>query len=865
MRVEGHNQYPIHGLSPGDAIQFRFLLGTGSSPAQIWSEWFQYVYTGQNVEAATGRTPRIHLLPDGVMRFELKSVLWADIHIEMNGDHSSHRLEVNQEVHSKSLNTLSAGDVISYRWVIGIGEAPGQYDTDWTTVVYSHAQGETAPAPQEELTPVLEPEITPENEPSTEIDPANNNNLDQNSEESVSNTSSGVQFESSFSEDMAEWKLIWSDEFDEAVGTSPDSSHWGFDIGGDGWGNAEHQFYTDRTENVATDGHGNLVITARRENTPGSSCWYGDCQYSSARLVTSGRFEQKYGRIEIRARIPFGQGIWPAFWMLGSNIESVGWPNSGEIDIIENIGREPSTVHGTVHGPGYSAGEGISGAFSLPDGGRFSDDFHVFTIEWSPSEIRWFSNGELYHTVTPESLPSGAEWVFDQPFFLLLNMAVGGLWPGYPDTTTTFPQSMQVDYVRVYEQKQTSDFPEDHSHNVTDKLEAEDYDSQLGLLTEITSDFGGGQNVGWIANGDWALYSNIDFGASGPNILSVRFASGSDIEGRIVVQLNSSEGPELASFDVQNTGGWQSWETYTAPLATRPTGLNNVLVSFEGNHGSREFGNVNWLHFGATANGTVATAEPMVTAIGPIAPVESDTTTEITSTNEDTVPNDDPSNEPTDTSHSDSDSGNQDSVASTPAVDDTEASTTQALERFTLTRNSLYLMGGARVDVVGPLSIEPGDGGSFDMLPADGSPLAWEIHELYADYVGERESTEIALWLDSVRTPGIYAQAKVLFDFEGDGVFDRTELFVPAPSHDHVGLDSYNADQFPILEWSGEYRDLEGGTVRVEIHDPHRLEGPEIRVGASPREHQISRIDIPFVLEKVDFEGRVRPRRGSRL
>ena len=284
--------------------------------------------------------------------------------------------------------------------------------------------------------------------------------------------------------------------------------------------------------------------------------------------------------------------------MLGSNIESVGWPNSGEIDIIENIGREPSTVHGTVHGPGYSAGEGISGAFSLPDGGRFSDDFHVFTIEWSPSEIRWFSNGELYHTVTPESLPSGAEWVFDQPFFLLLNMAVGGLWPGYPDTTTTFPQSMQVDYVRVYEQKQTSDFPEDHSHNVTDKLEAEDYDSQLGLLTEITSDFGGGQNVGWIANGDWALYSNIDFGASGPNILSVRFASGSDIEGRIVVQLNSSEGPELASFDVQNTGGWQSWETYTAPLATRPTGLNNVLVSFEGNHGSREFGNVNWLHFG---------------------------------------------------------------------------------------------------------------------------------------------------------------------------------------------------------------------------------------------------------------------------
>ena len=870
MRVEGHNQYPIHGLYPGDVIQFRFLLGTESSPGQTWSDWLQHTYTGEKVAAATGRTPRMHALPNGKISFEVENVLWADIHIKINGALSSHRLGVNQELHSKSFYTLTAGDVVSYRWVIGIDEAPGQYETAWTNIVYSHAEEETSPPPQEESTSVIEPQITSENESSTESNSANNNDLNPTYEEFAENTSSAdtdwtstenteVQFEPDSSVDLAEWNLVWSDEFGEAVGISPDSSRWEFDIGGDGWGNAEYQFYTDRTENVATDGDGNLVITARRENIPGSSCWYGGCQYSSARLLTSGRFEQKYGRIEIRARIPFGQGIWPAFWMLGSNIESVGWPDSGEIDIIENIGREPSSVHGTVHGPGYSAGEGISGAFSLPDGGRFSDEFHVFAIEWSPSEIRWFSNGEHYHTVTPTSLPFGAKWVFDQPFFLLLNVAVGGLWPGYPDTTTTFPQSMHVDYVRVYERKPTIDLPGDTSRNVTEKIEAENYDSQLGLLTEITSDLGGGQNVGWIANGDWALYSNVDFGAAGPNILSGRFASGSDVDGRIIVRLDSVDGPELASFDLQNTGGWQSWETQTTALARRPTGLHDLFVFFEGPHGSREFGNVNWLHFGATANGIGATDGPTVTSIGPTAPVGSDTTTEVTSTNEETVPNDDLSNESTDTSHSDIENPNL--VSTTPEMDNPEHALTP--ERFQLTRKSLYLKGGARVNAPSLLSVEPGDGGSFDMLPADGSPLAWEIHDLYADYLAEQESTEIALWLDSVRTPGIYAQARILFDFDGDGVFDRIEGFVAAPSHDHVGLDSYNSDQFPMLESSGEYRDLEGGTVRIEIHDPHQLEGPEIRVGASPREHQVSKIKIPFALEVIEFEGRVKPRRET--
>jgi beta-glucanase (GH16 family) len=148
--------------------------------------------------------------------------------------------------------------------------------------------------------------------------------------------------------------------------------------------------------------------------------------------------------------VPSGQGIWPAFWMLGNDIGAVSWPACGEIDIMENIGREPTTVHGTVHGPGYSGAAGIGAAYGLPDGAPFADDFHVFAIEWEPQAIRWYVDGALYHTLTPAALPAGARWAFDHPFFMLLNVAVGGNWPGNPDATTVFPQRMLVDYVRVY-------------------------------------------------------------------------------------------------------------------------------------------------------------------------------------------------------------------------------------------------------------------------------------------------------------------------------------------------------------------------------------------------------------------------------
>ena len=243
-------------------------------------------------------------------------------------------------------------------------------------------------------------------------------------------------------------KLIWSDEFNSPDGSAPDPHKWTYDLGGKGWGNQELETYTDRPQNVYIQ-DGMLVIQARKEPYTGKDGVARD--YTSARLKTQGLFSQTYGRIEARIKIPYGQGLWPAFWMLGDDSAQAGWPRCGEIDIMENIGREPSTVHGTIHGPGYSGGKGISAAYELPGGGRFADDFHIYAVEWQPHKIQFFVDGNLYATVLPTSLPPGARWVYDHPFFIILNVAVGGGWPHNPDATTTFPQTMQVDYVRVYD------------------------------------------------------------------------------------------------------------------------------------------------------------------------------------------------------------------------------------------------------------------------------------------------------------------------------------------------------------------------------------------------------------------------------
>jgi beta-glucanase (GH16 family) len=238
------------------------------------------------------------------------------------------------------------------------------------------------------------------------------------------------------------WRLVWSDEFDQPDGSMPDFKKWGYDSGSGGWGNNELQYYTSRTNNARIEG-GKLVIEAKLENFDGQ-------KHTSARLLTKGKWSWTYGRVEARIKIPRGQGMWPAFWMLGTDIGTVGWPACGEIDIMENIGKEPGLVHGTVHGPGYSADAGISGPASLPGGAAFADDFHLYGVEWETNRITWLLDGKSYFSITPTNLPPGKQWVYDKPHFLLLNLAVGGKWPGYPDATTIFPQQMIVDYVRIY-------------------------------------------------------------------------------------------------------------------------------------------------------------------------------------------------------------------------------------------------------------------------------------------------------------------------------------------------------------------------------------------------------------------------------
>ena len=246
------------------------------------------------------------------------------------------------------------------------------------------------------------------------------------------------------------WVLAWNDEFDGPAGSPVDPAKWVAETGGQGWGNRERENYTTRPENIALDGNGHLVITARAASPSSSDrCWYGDCLYTSARIKTQGRFSQAFGRFEARIRIPRGQGMWPAFWMLGADIDTVGWPRSGEIDVMENIGREPGIVHGTVHGPGYSGSSGIGGPATLGTA-SFADDFHIYAVEWWPTEIRWSIDGTMCRSTTTADLPTGSKWVFDHPFFVLLNLAVGGAWPGDPDASTVFPQSMTIDYVRVY-------------------------------------------------------------------------------------------------------------------------------------------------------------------------------------------------------------------------------------------------------------------------------------------------------------------------------------------------------------------------------------------------------------------------------
>lgn len=233
--------------------------------------------------------------------------------------------------------------------------------------------------------------------------------------------------------------LVFEENFE---GDQLDMNIWDYEIGtgADGWGNRELQYYTDRPENIKVE-DGILTITARQESFQGSG-------YTSARILTKDKYSQRYGRIEARMKMPWGRGLWPAFWMLGENIDEVGWPQTGEIDIMEYRGQDPTIVHGSVHGPGYSAGEAVTKTYNL-ENDRFDTDFHVFGIEWGENYINYYVDDFLYNRITPEDVTG--EWVFNEPFYMLINMAVGGTFVGSPSPQTVFPQTLEVDYIRIYE------------------------------------------------------------------------------------------------------------------------------------------------------------------------------------------------------------------------------------------------------------------------------------------------------------------------------------------------------------------------------------------------------------------------------
>ncbi len=255
------------------------------------------------------------------------------------------------------------------------------------------------------------------------------------------------------------WTLAWADEFNAETGTPPNPDNWGYEIGDvtpdgkNGWGNEELQYYTDDLDNAAHDGSGNLVLTLDAADE-GLECYYGPCEYESARLISLDRQEFAYGRIESRLLVPEGQGIWPAFWSLGTDITYNPWPAAGEIDFMEFVGRLPNEIFGTIHGPGYAGGNSFGGIYDF--GEPVFGSYHTFTVEWEPELITWYVDGIQYHQATPADVAPNP-WVFEKPFFLLLNVAIGGNFGGPVGEDFTVPQSLLVDYVRLYQAPDTAE------------------------------------------------------------------------------------------------------------------------------------------------------------------------------------------------------------------------------------------------------------------------------------------------------------------------------------------------------------------------------------------------------------------------
>ena len=246
--------------------------------------------------------------------------------------------------------------------------------------------------------------------------------------------------------DTAEAAVVWNEDFNGAAGSGVDSSKWSFDTGGSGWGNQELQYYTNGTGNVAMDGQGHLVITARKGSGGHNDCWNGTCQFTSGRIQTAGKFTQQYGHIEARIQVPNGSGLWPAFWMLGGG----NWPGDGEIDIMEVVGRDPNRLYGTLHGPGYSGGNAFGG--QLVAGSPWYQAFHNYAVDWSSNLIVWTVDGQEYFRATPASLQAAkgnVSWVYTHPFFVILNLAIGGNFGQGNPAGLPAESKMLIDYVHV--------------------------------------------------------------------------------------------------------------------------------------------------------------------------------------------------------------------------------------------------------------------------------------------------------------------------------------------------------------------------------------------------------------------------------
>ncbi len=416
---------------------------------------------------------------------------------------------------------------------------------------------------------------------------------------------------------QAQWALHWSDEFDgSALGES-----WEAMIGNGsayglpgGWGNNELQYYTNSSSNIAVS-DGTLKITARRENFGGST-------YTSARLRTMGKVDFKWGRIEARMKLPSTSGVWPALWMLPTNSPYGGWASSGEIDLMESV-NTATRIYGTIHHGGGWPNNAHTGN-SIVTGLNYSHDFHDYTVEWDPNQIRWYLDGVLFGTInhtqwSSTAAPNNPRAPFDSPFHLLVNVAVGGDFPGNPNGSAQYPQTLEVDYIRVYRREQRP--YQGNTHVIPGQIEAEHYDEGYPGEAYHDQDVGntgntfrfddvdiqacseGGHNIGWVNAGEWLAYT-VDVETAGVYTLDARIASANS-GGAFRIEVDGED--RSGSISVPATGGWQVWQTIPAQVQL-DSGPQTIRLRVLASNGGF---NVNWLRFSRDAGCSAADlAEP---------------------------------------------------------------------------------------------------------------------------------------------------------------------------------------------------------------------------------------------------------------